>query len=62
MYDGFDIQTTAYVAPSIATEWDVQPSLNAYITNYSTTAIRGTGVGWSQVVGRLGSLAGSHKA
>jgi MFS transporter, AAHS family, 4-hydroxybenzoate transporter len=36
----------------------VQLSLNAYITNYYPTAIRGTGVGWSQVVGRLGSLAG----
>jgi MFS transporter, AAHS family, 4-hydroxybenzoate transporter len=36
----------------------VQLSLNAYITNYYPTAIRGTGVGWSQVVGRLGSLGG----
>jgi AAHS family 4-hydroxybenzoate transporter-like MFS transporter len=36
----------------------VQLSLNAYITNYYPTAIRGTGVGWSQVVGRLGSLSG----
>jgi MFS transporter, AAHS family, 4-hydroxybenzoate transporter len=35
-----------------------QLSLNAYITNYYPTAIRGTGVGWSQVVGRLGSLLG----
>ncbi|HEY6831351.1 MAG TPA: MFS transporter [Pseudolabrys sp.] len=36
----------------------VQLSLNAFITNYYPTAIRGTGVGWSQVVGRLGSLIG----
>jgi AAHS family 4-hydroxybenzoate transporter-like MFS transporter len=36
----------------------VQLSLNAYITNYYPTAIRGTGVGWSQVVGRFGSLSG----
>jgi AAHS family 4-hydroxybenzoate transporter-like MFS transporter len=36
----------------------VQLSLNAYITNYYPTAIRGTGIGWSQVVGRLGSLLG----
>jgi AAHS family 4-hydroxybenzoate transporter-like MFS transporter len=36
----------------------VQLSLNAYITNYYPTAIRGTGVGWSQVIGRLGSLSG----
>jgi AAHS family 4-hydroxybenzoate transporter-like MFS transporter len=36
----------------------VQLSLNAYITNYYPTAIRGTGVGWSQVVGRTGSLFG----
>jgi hypothetical protein len=36
----------------------IQLSLNAYITNYYPTAIRGTGVGWSQVVGRLGSLSG----
>lgn len=36
----------------------VQLSLNAYITNYYPTAIRGMGVGWSQVIGRLGSLAG----
>ncbi|HEV7407174.1 MAG TPA: MFS transporter [Bradyrhizobium sp.] len=36
----------------------VQLSLNAYITNYYPTSIRGTGVGWSQVVGRSGSLAG----
>jgi MFS transporter, AAHS family, 4-hydroxybenzoate transporter len=36
----------------------VQLSLNAYITNYYPTAIRGTGVGWSQVVGRTGSLLG----
>jgi MFS transporter, AAHS family, 4-hydroxybenzoate transporter len=36
----------------------VQLSLNAYITNYYPTAIRGTGVGWSQVVGRTGSLIG----
>jgi AAHS family 4-hydroxybenzoate transporter-like MFS transporter len=36
----------------------VQLSLNAFITNYYPTAIRGTGVGWSQVVGRFGSLSG----
>ncbi|SHG61736.1 MFS transporter, AAHS family, 4-hydroxybenzoate transporter [Bradyrhizobium erythrophlei] len=35
-----------------------QLSLNALITNYYPTAIRGTGVGWSQVVGRTGSLLG----
>ena len=35
-----------------------QLSLNAHITNYYPTAIRGTGVGWSQVVGRTGSLLG----
>jgi AAHS family 4-hydroxybenzoate transporter-like MFS transporter len=36
----------------------VQLSLNAFITNYYPTAIRGTGVGWSQVAGRTGSLLG----
>ncbi|WP_011582227.1 MULTISPECIES: MFS transporter [Chelativorans] len=36
----------------------VQLSLNAFITNYYPTSIRGTGVGWSQVIGRLGSLLG----
>jgi AAHS family 4-hydroxybenzoate transporter-like MFS transporter len=36
----------------------VQLSLNAYITNYYPTAIRGTGVGWSQLFGRTGSLVG----
>jgi MFS transporter, AAHS family, 4-hydroxybenzoate transporter len=36
----------------------VQLSLNAYITNYYPTAIRGTGIGWSQVFGRTGSLIG----
>jgi AAHS family 4-hydroxybenzoate transporter-like MFS transporter len=36
----------------------VQLSLNAYITNYYPTAIRGTGVGWSQLFGRTGSLIG----
>jgi AAHS family 4-hydroxybenzoate transporter-like MFS transporter len=36
----------------------IQLSLNAYITNFYPTAIRGTGVGWSQVVGRMGSLTG----
>jgi AAHS family 4-hydroxybenzoate transporter-like MFS transporter len=36
----------------------VQLSLNAYITNFYPTAIRGTGIGWSQVVGRTGSLIG----
>jgi AAHS family 4-hydroxybenzoate transporter-like MFS transporter len=35
-----------------------QLSLNALIPNYYPTAIRGTGVGWSQVVGRTGSLLG----
>jgi AAHS family 4-hydroxybenzoate transporter-like MFS transporter len=35
-----------------------QLSLNAVITNYYPTAIRGTGVGWSQVFGRTGSLVG----
>jgi AAHS family 4-hydroxybenzoate transporter-like MFS transporter len=35
-----------------------QLSLNALITNYYPTAIQGTGVGWSQVVGRTGSLLG----
>ena len=33
-------------------------SLNALITNYYPTVIRGTGIGWSQVVGRTGSLLG----
>jgi MFS transporter, AAHS family, 4-hydroxybenzoate transporter len=36
----------------------VQLSLNAFITASYPTAIRGTGVGWSQLVGRSGSLAG----
>jgi AAHS family 4-hydroxybenzoate transporter-like MFS transporter len=36
----------------------VQLSLNAFITGFYPTAIRGTGVGWSQVVGRGGSLIG----
>jgi AAHS family 4-hydroxybenzoate transporter-like MFS transporter len=36
----------------------VQLSLNAFITGFYPTAIRGTGVGWSQVVGRGGSLVG----
>jgi AAHS family 4-hydroxybenzoate transporter-like MFS transporter len=36
----------------------VQLSLNAYITNYYPTAIRGTGIGWSQTIGRTGSLMG----
>jgi AAHS family 4-hydroxybenzoate transporter-like MFS transporter len=36
----------------------VQLSLNAYITNYYPTAIRGTGIGWSQLFGRTGSLIG----
>jgi MFS family permease len=35
-----------------------QLSLNALITNYYPTVIRGTGIGWSQVVGRTGSLLG----
>jgi len=36
----------------------VQLSLNAFITASYPTAIRGTGVGWSQLVGRSGSLVG----
>jgi AAHS family 4-hydroxybenzoate transporter-like MFS transporter len=36
----------------------VQLSLNAFITASYPTPIRGTGVGWSQLVGRSGSLAG----
>jgi MFS transporter, AAHS family, 4-hydroxybenzoate transporter len=36
----------------------VQLSLNAFITGFYPTAIRGTGVGWSQVMGRGGSLIG----
>jgi MFS transporter, AAHS family, 4-hydroxybenzoate transporter len=36
----------------------VQLSLNAFITGFYPTSIRGTGVGWSQVVGRSGSLIG----
>jgi MFS transporter, AAHS family, 4-hydroxybenzoate transporter len=36
----------------------VQLSLQAFIANYYPTAIRGTGIGWSQVVGRSGSLLG----
>jgi MFS transporter, AAHS family, 4-hydroxybenzoate transporter len=36
----------------------VQLSLNAFITGFYPTTIRGTGVGWSQVVGRGGSLIG----
>jgi MFS transporter, AAHS family, 4-hydroxybenzoate transporter len=36
----------------------VQLSLNAFITAYYPTTIRGTGIGWSQVVGRGGSLIG----
>jgi MFS transporter, AAHS family, 4-hydroxybenzoate transporter len=36
----------------------VQLSFNALITGFYPTAIRGTGVGWSQVVGRGGSLIG----
>jgi AAHS family 4-hydroxybenzoate transporter-like MFS transporter len=36
----------------------VQLSLNAFITGFYPTSIRGTGVGWSQVVGRGGSLLG----
>jgi MFS transporter, AAHS family, 4-hydroxybenzoate transporter len=35
-----------------------QLSLNAFITGFYPTSIRGTGVGWSQVVGRGGSLIG----
>jgi len=34
-------------------------SLNAFIANYYPTSIRGTGVGWSVVIGRSGSLAGT---
>lgn len=36
----------------------VQLSLQAVIAAYYPTAIRGTGIGWSQVVGRSGSLIG----
>jgi MFS transporter, AAHS family, 4-hydroxybenzoate transporter len=36
-----------------------QISLGAYISNYYPTSIRGTGVGWSVLVGRFGSLAGT---
>lgn len=36
----------------------VQLSLNAVIAAYYPTSIRGTGIGWSQVVGRTGSLIG----
>jgi AAHS family 4-hydroxybenzoate transporter-like MFS transporter len=35
-----------------------QLSLNAYIAAYYPTTIRGTGIGWAQVIGRLGSLLG----
>lgn len=36
----------------------VQLSLQAVIAAYYPTAIRGTGIGWSQVLGRSGSLIG----
>jgi MFS transporter, AAHS family, 4-hydroxybenzoate transporter len=36
----------------------VQLSLNAFIVGFYPTSIRGTGVGWSQVAGRGGSLVG----
>ncbi|MDH7794228.1 MULTISPECIES: MFS transporter [unclassified Beijerinckia] len=36
----------------------VQLSLQGVIAGYYPTAIRGTGIGWSQVVGRSGSLIG----
>lgn len=35
-----------------------QLAVTAYITGYYPTSIRGTGVGWSQGVGRFGSLLG----
>ena len=35
-----------------------QLAVTAYITGFYPTAIRGTGVGWSQGVGRFGSLLG----
>ena len=35
-----------------------QLSLTAFIANYYPTAIRGTGIGWGQGMGRIGSLAG----
>ena len=35
-----------------------QLSLTAFIANFYPTAVRGTGIGWGQSVGRLGSLAG----
>jgi AAHS family 4-hydroxybenzoate transporter-like MFS transporter len=40
----------------------VQISLNAFITNYYPPAIRATGIGWSQLVGRTGSLVGPYLA
>ena len=35
-----------------------QLSLTAFIANFYPTAIRGTGIGWGQAMGRIGSLAG----
>ncbi|MBR1221652.1 MFS transporter [Bradyrhizobium sp. U87765 SZCCT0131] len=35
-----------------------QLALNAHIAGYYPVAVRGTGIGWSQVVGRMGSLLG----
>ena len=35
-----------------------QLSLMAFITNFYPTAIRGTGIGWGQGMGRVGSLTG----
>jgi AAHS family 4-hydroxybenzoate transporter-like MFS transporter len=52
----FQIMATIFLAGFFIV--GTQLSLNAYITNYYPTAIRGTGVGWSQVTGRLGALLG----
>jgi AAHS family 4-hydroxybenzoate transporter-like MFS transporter len=35
-----------------------QLSLTAFIANFYPTAIRGTGIGWGQGIGRIGSLTG----
>jgi AAHS family 4-hydroxybenzoate transporter-like MFS transporter len=35
-----------------------QLSLTAYIANFYPTAMRGTGIGWAQGIGRFGSLIG----
>jgi AAHS family 4-hydroxybenzoate transporter-like MFS transporter len=36
----------------------VQAGLNAYASGFYPTAIRATGVGWGQGIGRLGSVVG----